>query len=178
MEVQVHAGKQNFDSCHKARCTSYSRRVQVSNVLGFWLQKPYLQWYLGPEPSNIGWYLDPLGLTLDPEALSDRKSAFITVQPCCPHSVDQVVRDIPSDSRLGPPVNPEGPGTQQLRFLIPKTEASHIGDLDTAGSYCSMRSEFVYSTSFRSRCASGFWLHLVVCTGARNAARRDQSSQT
>ena len=27
---------------------------------GFWFQKPYPEWLLAPEPSNVG-YLDPLG---------------------------------------------------------------------------------------------------------------------
>ena len=39
---------------------SVTRRVRVPNTCGFWFQKPYSRWYLGPETLNIG-YLDPLG---------------------------------------------------------------------------------------------------------------------
>ena len=40
---------------------STSQRVQLPNISGFWLEKPYhLECILEPETSNIG-YLDPLG---------------------------------------------------------------------------------------------------------------------
>ena len=33
----------------------------MPNIWGFWFQKPYSSWCLGPESFNIG-YVDPLGM--------------------------------------------------------------------------------------------------------------------